>query len=128
LAGDAARSADPLSLAGIAEAMASASAAASVLAAALADGDLSAARLAAGDGQYRREHPRLLVMARIRRVFQRLDDRGKSALVKACRAAFHEARIDDMDPLKMFVALLRASPRLVGYAHHVFPRAGRQAE
>jgi digeranylgeranylglycerophospholipid reductase len=127
LAGDAARSADPLSAAGIAEAMASAATAAAVLAAALADGDLSAARLATADRLYRQEHPRLAVMARIRRVFQRLDDRGKAALVMACRAAFHEARIDDMDPLKMFVALLRASPRLVGYAHHVLPRVGRQA-
>jgi digeranylgeranylglycerophospholipid reductase len=127
LAGDAARSADPLSAAGIAEAMASAAAAAERLACALAEDDLSAERLTQADRLYRDEHPRLAVMARIRRVFQRLDDRGKAALVSACRAAFHERRIDDMDPLKMFVALLRASPGLVGYAHHLLPRVGRQA-
>lgn len=126
LAGDAARSADPLSAAGIAEAMASAAAAAEELLAALEEGDLSAARLSRADERYRAAQPRLAVMARIRRIFDRLDDRGKSALASACRSAFHERRIDDMDPLRMFAALLRASPRLVGYAHHLMPRFGRK--
>lgn len=118
-AGDAAGAADPLSAAGIAEAMQSARHAALVLGAALREGELSAARLQSADLAYRRAMPRLRSMAAIRRVFDRLDDRGKTALVRACRAAFHERNIEAMEPRTMFLQLLRAAPPLVGYARHL---------
>ncbi len=122
-AGDALRAADPLSAAGIAEAMASARLAAETLATALAQGDLSARRLARAGQEYFRQHPRLAVMARIRRVFDRLDDQEKGQLVAACREAFHERRIDDMDAGSFFLRLLRASPRLLRHARHLLAPA-----
>jgi digeranylgeranylglycerophospholipid reductase len=115
-AGDAAGAADPLSAAGIAEAMHSARFAARTLSAALHEGDLSARRLSRADRAYRRAHPRLRTMTAIRRVFDRLDDRGKIALVRACQAAFHERSIESLEPRAMFLQLLRAAPPLVGYA------------
>jgi digeranylgeranylglycerophospholipid reductase len=115
-AGDAAAAPDPLSAAGIAEAMHSARAAAATLGRALAADDLSAARLLLAERSYERGHPRLRAMAAIRRIFDRLDDRGKAALVRACRAAFHERDVSAVPPRTMFLQLLRAAPPLVGYA------------
>ncbi len=119
LAGDAARSADPLSAAGIAEAMDSGRLAAEVVVHALSNGGPSEATLAAAASQYFQAHPRLRAMAAIRRVFDRLDDGEKDSLVDACRGAFHDRRIDEMDPLGFFLRLLRTSPRLLTYARYL---------
>jgi len=122
-AGDAARTADPLSAAGIAEAMDSGRRAAQTVTEALRDDDLSAARLGAAAVDFRSAHPRQRVMARIRRVFDRLGDRDKARLVEGCRKAFHDQRIDDIDPLQMFVRLLRLSPTLLPHARHLLAKA-----
>lgn len=122
LVGDAARSADALSAAGIAEAMASAAAGARCLDQGLRQDCLDAPSLARADADYRATHRRLATMRRIRGVFDRLDDAGKEALVTACHDAFHDRRIDDMDPLEMFLSLLRASPRLLRYAGSLMAR------
>lgn len=122
-AGDAARTADPLSAAGIAEAMDSGERAAQTVTDALVEGDLSAERLSRAAEAYRDAHPRQRVMGRIRRVFDRLSDRDKARLVEGCRKAFHDQRIDDIDPLQMFLRLLRLSPTLLPHARHLLAKA-----
>jgi digeranylgeranylglycerophospholipid reductase len=121
LAGDAARVPDPLSAAGIAEGMHSGQIAAETLAEALSAGDLSAARLERAAQRYAAEHPVRGITARIRRIYDRLDDGQKGQLVRACRDAFDDRRIDRMDPLTVFVRLLRGSPGLVGYLRYLLP-------
>jgi hypothetical protein len=59
------------------------------------------------------------VSARIRRVYDRLDDADKAQLVRACRDAFHDRRIDRMEPLELFARLLRSSPRLLRHVRHL---------
>jgi digeranylgeranylglycerophospholipid reductase len=121
LAGDAARSADPLSAAGIAEAMDSGRHAAIALAQALEAGDLAAARLERGARAFAAAHRGRKVTTAIRRIYDRLDDAQKSALVAACHDLFHDRRVDAVDPGRMFLDLLRHSPRLLGFARGLLP-------
>jgi flavin-dependent dehydrogenase len=115
------RSPDPLSAAGIAEALHSGRLAAECVREALDSGDVSARRLGAAQERYYRSQRRLGAMAGIRRVFDRLDDDGKRALVEACRRGFHDRRIDHFDGRSLFVQLLRSSPGLVGFIRYLVP-------
>jgi len=120
LVGDAARVADPISGAGIINALASGTMAGQIAAAALREGDVSGRRLAAYQDEWERTIGKdIRFRARIRDVFLKLTDADFEAILDVGSKLFAKGDVRSIDPYQVVRAIITSSPRFLKIARHL---------
>ncbi len=125
LAGDAARVSDPISGAGIANAIVSGRLAGEVAADAIRGGSVSRRSLAEYQRRLHRACGRdIHIRARAREVYLKLTDDDLESIFDFTERTFGGKTLEDIQPYKIIVSLIKSSPRLLKLGRHLLPLFG----
>jgi digeranylgeranylglycerophospholipid reductase len=122
LVGDAARVTDPISGAGIGNAIASGTMAGRIASEALREGDVSARRLSAYEEEWERAiGKQMRLHARIREVFLKLTDGDFEILVEIGNRLVEERDVRKIDLYDILRVIITGNPRFLKIARHLLP-------